>query len=179
MFLIHGLEPGAVTPTSELVLSCKHQDDRERVAALLQRVENTGEPFSISYRILGVDGVERRVVLVGEGAIWDGDQVSRIEGYYIDLTPDFNEESQEVAHEAVEASADNRAAIEQAKGVLMLAYGLNPDQAFAMLCWWSRHRNIKVREIASRVAEAVAEGTASDAELRIKLDALLHDLLTE
>ena len=41
--------------------------------------------------------------------------------------------------------------IEQAKGALMLAYGITADDAFALLCSFSQDRNIKVRDIAARL----------------------------
>jgi hypothetical protein len=178
VFRIHGFEPGSVEPTTELVLASKHPDDRGRVQDLLERVSRTGGPFSISYRILGGDEVERRVVLVGEGAVCDPDDVTTIEGYYIDLTDDFAEESEEYAAAAVEASAESRAVIEQAKGALMLAYGLDPDKAFSMLRWWSRNRNVKIRDLAQRLVDVARAGEVSDTELRGSIDMLLHDITT-
>jgi hypothetical protein len=38
---MHGYEPGMVTPTTELVLSHKHPDDRDKVAATIKDVINT------------------------------------------------------------------------------------------------------------------------------------------
>jgi aryl carrier-like protein len=176
VFRIHGLAPGSVTPTTDLVLASKHPDDRDRVRELLERVSRSGEAFSISYRLIGGDGVERRVVLVGEGGVCEDDEPATIEGYYIDLTPDFDEESEEHAQQAVAASVESRAVIEQAKGALMLAYGLDSEQAFAMLRWWSRNRNVKVRELAERLVALARDGEASDVELRTSLDAAMHDL---
>lgn len=176
VFRIHGFEPGSVEPTTELILASKHPDDRSRVQALLERITRTGGPFSISYRLIGGDDVERRVVLVGEGAVCDPDEVTTIDGYYIDLTDDFADEAEEYATAAVEASAENRAVIEQAKGALMLAYGLDADQAFAMLRWWSRNRNVKVRELAARLVEVAQAGQMSDSDLRASFDDQLHDL---
>ena len=176
VFRIHGLEPGSVVPTTELVLASKHPDDRARVQALLEHISGNGGPFSISYRLIGADGVERRIVLVGEGAVCEPDDTTRIEGYYIDLTQDFDEESGETAAAAVEASAKSRAVIEQAKGALMLAYGLDPDQAFSMLRWWSSNHNIKVRDLAARLVEVARVGEATDAELRTNIDAQLHEI---
>jgi PAS domain-containing protein len=178
VFRIHGLEPGSVTPDTELVLASKHPDDRERVARLIDEVGRTGEPFSVSYRIILGDGSERRVVLVGEGQFCADDDPTLIEGFYIDLTPDFAEESEEYAKQAVAASAKNRAVIEQAKGALMLSYGLDSDQAFAMLRWWSRNRNVKVRDLAERIVVLATEGEATDEGLRRSIDAALHDLTT-
>ncbi len=176
VYRIHGLAPGSADPSTELVLESQHPEDRERVRELLERVSRSGESFSISYRLTGGDGVERRVVLVGEGGICEDDSPAVIDGFYIDLTEDFDEENEEYAAQAVAASAENRAVIEQAKGALMLAYGLDSDQAFAMLRWWSRNRNVKVRDLAERLVELARDGEASDIELRSSLDTALHDL---
>jgi len=121
-------------------------------------------------------GFERHIVIVGEGAIREPGDTATINGFYIDLTSDFIEEARKVAAKAVSASARHRALIEQAKGALMLAYGLNEDQAFAMLTWWSRNRNLKVREIAARLMELTSTGCASDHTLRAKFDAQIHDI---
>ncbi len=179
VFRIHGLRPGSIVPTTDYMLQCKHPEDRARVAAVLTQASSTGEVFSVSYRILAADGVERRVVLVCEGGMCEDDMVTTISGYYIDLTSDFREEGAALASEAIAASAEHRATIEQAKGSLMLAYGLDADQAFAMLRWWSSSRNIKIRDLAERLVEIAAMGEASDSGVRNGFDALLHDLATE
>ncbi len=179
VFRIHGLEPGSIRPTTDYVLNCKHPEDRERVAAVLVQASATGEPFSVSYRLIGADGIERRVVLVCEGGVCEGDEVTSIDGYYVDLTADFRAESEAHASEAVAASMEHRAIIEQAKGSLMVAYGLNADQAFGMLQWWSSHRNLKVRELAARLVTTCEQGTGSDDDLRQRFDALLHDIATD
>ncbi len=179
VFRIHGLEPGSVTPTTEYVLNGKHPEDRERVAAVLMQAGKTGEPFSVSYRLIGADGVERRIVLVCEGGVCEDDKVTSIDGYYVDLTADFRAESEEVANEAVAAASESRAVIEQAKGSLMLAYGLDADQAFAMLTWWSSHRNVKVRELACRLVEQWESGSATSDDLRQRFDVLLHDIAAQ
>jgi hypothetical protein len=178
VFRIHGLEPDSIAPDTEYVLNCKHPADRERVAAVLAQASRTGEPFSISYRLIGADGVERRVVLVCEGGVCEDDTWTSLDGYYIDLTDDFRAESEEHANEAVAASSEARAVIEQAKGSLMLAYGLDADQAFAMLNWWSSHHNIKVRTLAARLVETWQQGSVTSDEMRKRFDALLHDIAT-
>lgn len=174
VYRIHGYEPGEVEPTTELFLKHKHEHDRERVEKAFADAIATGEPFNIYYRIL-VDDAEWRVVVAGEGITTDG-SVSHLVGYYLDLTPEFNAESTAAADAAVAASAEARATIEQAKGVLMLGYGLDADAAFAMLKWWSRNRNVKVRDIAERLLAVAREGHVSHPGLRRLLDALLDDL---
>lgn len=179
VYAIHGYAPREVEPTTELVMRHKHEQDRELVERTLSEAIEDGRPFNIYYRIL-VGAEERRVVLVGEGE-YDEDRVpdgkvDRLVGYYLDLTPEFTAESTAAADAAVAASAEARATIEQAKGVLMLGYGLDADAAFAMLKWWSRNRNVKVRDIADRLIQVAREGHVSHPGLRRLLDALLDDL---
>lgn len=50
---------------------------------------------------------------------------------------------------------DSRAAIEQAKGMLMLRYGVDADRAFAVLRRWSQDSNTKLRTIADALVNAV------------------------
>jgi GAF domain-containing protein len=45
----------------------------------------------------------------------------------------------------------SRAEIEQAKGIIMGATGLSPDEAFDQLREQSQHENVKVREIAAEI----------------------------
>jgi hypothetical protein len=178
VFRIHGLAPGSIEPTSDYMLQCKHPEDRERVTEALALAADTGEPLSVPYRLIGEDEVERKVVLVCEGGMCDedDDRITSVGGYFIDLTEQFAAESEGVAREAVAASAEHRAAIEQAKGGLMLAYGVDADQAFAMLTWWSRNKNVKVRDLAERLVDTVRTGGSSDSGLRSAIDRLLHDL---
>ena len=42
-------------------------------------------------------------------------------------------------------------AIEQAKGALMVTYGITADAAFALLRFHSQNRNVKVRAIAAQL----------------------------
>ncbi|MBS4751798.1 ANTAR domain-containing protein [Nocardioides sp. zg-ZUI104] len=186
VYVIHGYVPGEVEPTSDLIMSHKHEQDRELVEVTLSRARSTGEPFNIYYRIVVGDEI-RRVVLVGEGEYDDPQPEStgadakprgadRLVGYYLDLTPEMEAESSAAADAAVAASAKARDTIEQAKGILMLGYGLDADAAFAMLKWWSRNRNVKVREVADRLIQVAREGHVSHPGLRRLLDGLLDDL---
>ncbi len=175
VYTIHGYQPGAVEPTTALFLKHKHEHDRDRVEQAFRHAISTGDPFNIYYRIHSGD-IVRRVVVVGEGVRTDDGSITHLVGYYLDLTPEFHAESNAAADAAVAASAAGRDAIEQAKGVLMLGYGLDADAAFAMLKWWSRNRNVKVRDIAERLLAVAREGHVSHPGLRRLLDALLDDL---
>lgn len=177
VYRIHGLVPGETEPTTEHVLGAASPDDSARVRELLEKMIATTESFSVSYRVKVPGGAERLVLLVGERALCDEpEQVTVIEGYFVDLTADFAKEAEEAATAAVEASAERRAVIEQAKGALMLAYGFDEDAAFAMLAWWSRNRNVKVRDLATELMRASEEGAATGQDFRSRVDGLLYDL---
>lgn len=181
VFRIHGYQPGEVEPTTELIMHHKHEQDRSLVEDNLAEAIADGTPFNIYYRIIVGDEI-RRVVLVGEGEYDEGtpagSKADRLVGYYLDLTPEMEAESSAAADAAVAASAKARDTIEQAKGILMLGYGLDADAAFAMLKWWSRNRNVKVREVADRLIQVAREGHVSHPGLRRLLDGLLDDLTT-
>jgi hypothetical protein len=63
---MHGYEPGTVDPTTRLVLSHKHPEDYEQVAATLDEIRRTHEPFSTRHRIIDVGGRTREVVVVAD-----------------------------------------------------------------------------------------------------------------
>jgi len=63
---MHGYHPGGVVPTTELLLSHKHPDDRHYVAQTLDAIRTSGGPFSSRHRIIDTHGVTRSVVVVGE-----------------------------------------------------------------------------------------------------------------
>ncbi|MCD2196272.1 ANTAR domain-containing protein [Actinomycetospora endophytica] len=50
----------------------------------------------------------------------------------------------------LEYALDSRAPIDQAKGVLMGVFDLEPEPAFQALAWVSQHANIKLATIAER-----------------------------
>jgi AmiR/NasT family two-component response regulator len=65
----------------------------------------------------------------------------------------------------------SRAAIEQAKGILMLLTGCGEQPAFELLTHISSHTHRKVRE----VAVALTESAAGHGRLPEDISAILHD----
>lgn len=165
---MHGYRPGTVVPTTELLLRHKHPDDRERVAAVLDRVSRGGL-FSSRHRIVDTRGRTHWVVVVGDNMFDETGAVIGTAGFYIDVT----KELQSQITTTISGLASSRARIEQAKGVLMATYGVTEDRAFEILVWRSQQTNIKVRELAERFMEAIV-GTAST-EASTHVD---HALLT-
>lgn len=65
--------------------------------------------------------------------------------------------------------------IEQAKGALMLAYGLSADAAFALLRFHSQHRNVKIRAIATQLTDLMVTSPSS-VEAISRFNALLDQV---
>lgn len=155
MFRIHGFEPGEVVPTTALVMSHVHPDDRTSAEASRNGAVERGEPFSFVHRITTADGRDR--VVVAAGHVEHHDETMVIVGHLIDIT-DVRQEA--VAREldgAVEDFVEHRAVIEQAKGVLVQLYSVDPDTAWAVLRAFSADSNRKVRDIAGLLVEAAGD----------------------
>lgn len=150
---MHGYEPGTVTPTTELVLSHKHPDDRGQVAATIEQIVNTRQAFSTRHRIVDTGGNVRHVVVVGDRLFDDDGDVVGTHGFYIDVSPAPGQAHEELVSARLAEINSNRAGIEQAKGMLMLVYGINDTAAFELLKWLSQEANIKLRPLAEQIAE--------------------------
>ena len=147
---IHGYQAGTVTPTTEVVLSHKHPDDYQHIAATLDDIRRTRKPFSTRHRIITVQGDVRDVVVLGERFHDKTGEIVGTQGFYLDVTPSAKQRQESIT-EALAEIADHRAVIEQAKGVLMYVYGIGPDAAFDILKWRSQGANIKLRALAEQL----------------------------
>ena len=170
---MHGYEPGAVTPTTELVLSHKHPDDRRHVQELLDHALHHGGSFSSRHRFLDTHGREHSVLVIGDRMCDDRGAVIGTEGYYLDLSGTLDRARKDVLDESLPDLFAARAAIEQAKGALMLVYQVDADQAFKLLQWRSQQTNTKLRALAAQiVAELTSVDSSMDA-LRREFDHVL------
>jgi hypothetical protein len=148
---MHGYLPGSVTPNTEIVLSHKHPDDYRHVADTLDLIRHTRQAFSSRHRIIDVEGRVHHVVVVGDLLRGDYGSVFGTHGFYIDVTPSEQERQDQVTA-AVTRTAEARADIEQARGMLMLIYGMDESAAFELLKWRSQETNVKLRLLAEQVA---------------------------
>ena len=82
----------------------------------------------------------------------------------------------------VEKIAASRAVIEQAKGMLRVVYGIEDDAAFELLRWRSQTANVKLRQLAERIAEdftrASTEGSLPKRSVYDHLLMTAHDRIT-
>ncbi|VBA34277.1 hypothetical protein LAUMK13_00461 [Mycobacterium innocens] len=170
---MHGYEPGSVVPTTKLLLSHKHPDDRAHVQDLLDYALRSGGSFSSRHRFIDTGGKVHDAIVVADRMLDDSGAVLGTAGYYIDLTDTFDEARQEVLDEALPDLFENRAAIEQAKGVLMAVYRVSPEQAFRVLQWRSQETNTKVRALAKQLVAEVATLPSSSAAVQSQFDHLL------
>lgn len=148
--LMHGYQPGTASPTTELVLSHKHPDDYQHVAATLDDVRRHHQAFSTRHRIIDTAGRIHHVIVVADKVADAGGEIVGTHGFYVDVTP-AEDHHQERMTATIAEIAENRATIEQAKGMLMIVYGIDAEAAFDLLRWRSQEANIKLRVLADRV----------------------------
>ena len=162
---LHGLVPGQ-RPTTQLLVDRMVAEDRPAMLARFRHhLENEG-PYSCVYRMTDAQGRLRRLVFVGQSDAVAG-IVKRLTGFVVDIT----EPVRESVRAAVEASSEHRAAIEQAKGALMVTFGVNPDVAFDILRAYSTRSNIKLAAVAEHIVIGLSDPAFSREEpVRCLLD---------
>ncbi|MFJ9365761.1 PAS and ANTAR domain-containing protein [Nocardia sp. NPDC101769] len=159
--VMHGYQPGSVLPTTDLLLSHKHPEDRVLVAGTIARSANDAMPFSSRHRIIDTGGSVHDVIVVGDRMVDGQDRVVGSAGYYIDVTEALAEHRQEALDDSLHELYAARAVIEQAKGAIMLVYGVSAEAAFRVLTWRSQETNTKLRTLAAQLMEdlqALADG---------------------
>ncbi|MCX2929838.1 PAS and ANTAR domain-containing protein [Mycobacterium sp. CVI_P3] len=147
---MHGYEPGTVSPTTELVLSHKHPDDYQQVATTLDDVRRQHQAFSTRHRIIDTAGRIHHVIVVADKLQDESGEVIGTHGFYVDVSPAEDRQQKQLSA-AIAEIAEHRAIIEQAKGMLMVVYGIDSAAAFDLLRWRSQEANVKLRLLAGRV----------------------------
>ena len=170
---MHGYEPGTVLPTTELLLSHKHPEDRAHVAQTLHAIRTSGGSFSSRHRIIDTKGVTRSVVVVGDSLLDEEGKVIGSSGFYVDVTDTLGNAVKESVDEVVAEITISRGSIEQAKGMLMLVYGITADRAFEILTWRSQKTNVKVRDVAEQLLTRVTSEFHVPSTVRTRFDHLL------
>ncbi len=86
VFAIHGLDPATHTPTVESAIAAYHPDDREQVAAHIDHLVKTGQPFEFQLRLVRSDGVVRDVVSRGQPELDDQGNLVAVIGIFQDVS---------------------------------------------------------------------------------------------
>jgi hypothetical protein len=170
---IHGYRAGEVCPTTELLLSHKHPEDRAQVASTIAESVENAQPFCSRHRLIDTAGQEHQVIVVGDCMVDDDDTVIGTTGYYVDLTSSFREQRQEVLDDTLPELYEARAVIEQAKGVVMFVYRITAEQAFGVLKWRSQETNTKLRALAAQLLVDLGAIPGSPTQMQTQFDHLL------
>src|SRR5271156_146630 len=171
--LMHGYEPGSVGPTTELLLSHKHPEDRKHVQDLLDRALHSKSSFSSRHRFIDTAGKVHDAIVVADRMSDETGAVVGTAGHYIDLTATFVETRQVALDEALPDLFEARAVIEQAKGLLMAVYRVSPEQAFGVLRWRSQETNTKLRALAKQLIVEIATLPPPSTDAQSAFDHLL------
>jgi len=155
VYAIYGFAPGDVVPTTELILAHQHPEDRAEVEQVFTDAFETGTPHTLWDRIRDAHGSTRQVVMLGAGDFADDGALVGFSGFLVDVTEAVRRTTAREVDEAMELMSQSRPAIEQAKGALMISYGLDPDRAFQLLRSYSQRTNVKLRDVARNVVEAL------------------------
>ena len=158
VFTIYGFTPGDVVPTTELVLSHQHPEDRAGVEQFLQEAVQTGRRCTVWHRLVNADSGTRQVLTSCSGDFDDDGALRGVNGFKVDLTEVVRRTTAREVDEAMALLAQSRPVIDQAKGALMVTYGLDPDEAFLLLRRYSQRGNVKVRDVARNITEALPDG---------------------
>ena len=179
-FAVLGLPATATPPTADLLLRAVHRDDRPRVRRALADGCTAGTPFAVEHRVLSSTGQARTVVLVGEPETAPDGGTTALSGMLVDVTddrpapnatPDEQVRELETEVEQLRQAMASRAAIEQAKGILMLLMGCGDQVAFDLLAHISSHTHRKVRDVAGAIIDSASSGSPLPDDVR----AILHD----
>jgi len=173
LFQMHGFTPGEVVPTTQLLQSHKHPEDRAYAIDVLAVALKNGQPFCCRHRILDNREKVRTVVSIGQGLKDKGGDICELRGFFIDVTRSLQRDLATQTREAVQRSAEARAGIEQAKGALMAIYSIDENEAFALLTWHSQHANVKLRDVAETVTASLDDPDLADLHPEEKLTAIL------
>lgn len=145
---MYGYEPGDVVPTAELLLSHKHPDDAARSETDLSRIVQARNEIAVLYRMIDRHGDEHVIVAHLETLRDANGGAVGTHGRCVDATA----LSRADVDGAIECFRQHAARIEQVKGFIMAACGVDEDAAFAILKWCSQTHNVKLWRVADRIA---------------------------
>jgi hypothetical protein len=148
---LHGLSTEDPA-TTEVLLSRMVAEQRDEMTQRFEKHLVTPGPYTCAYEMRDAAGRLRRLRYVGFAEA-DHGRVSSLHGIVLDITDMLRQ----AASEAVEASAEHRAVIEQAKGALMLSFNVDDAAAFDLLRSYSSRSNTKLVQIAQRIVDALPD----------------------
>ena len=153
---LHGLTEAEV-PTTQHLLAPMHPDDRPVMLERFERHLHQPGAYTCMYRMTDPQGRGHQLRFVGK-AVADGDRVVTLEGFVLDISGDVKAWTSQ----AVEGVMEHHAAIEQAKGALMLAFHASADEAFDLLRTFSNRQNRKLALVAEQISGGLSDRSLAD-----------------
>jgi PAS domain S-box-containing protein len=141
LFRIHGLEPGEIEPTIDLILELAHPEDRGSVSRMLRvileaREASAGTDITIEHRVVRGDGSVRELRTHGRAEVDDRGQPTRWTGSALDLTELRLTERELEAHAAVGNALRHWTSSDE-EGVVGLLRRLGTALYFSLGCVWA------------------------------------------
>jgi hypothetical protein len=165
---LYGLGPHEV-PTTRLILDRIVEPERQSVGSQFEDHLATPGSFSCTFQMCDGRGCLRQVRYVGQSEEGGG-EVKRVYGFIVDVTDVWRD----YAAKAVAGAVEHRAVIEQAKGALMLSFGIDDATAFELLRGYSSRANVKLAVVAERIASGLSDPQfCRDEPVRSLLDIVL------
>lgn len=188
MAVLLNLARNGAHPCTELLVRSLHPGDRPRTLDAIAGACTAGLPFALRVRLGSRSGGERPAVLIGEPVVDAAGAVDALEGVLVEVPPDpgppeprqgadDDGDGEDRVHALetevtqLRTAMSSRAAIEQAKGILMLLTGCTEQVAFELLSHISGHTHRKLREVAQAITASASGGPALPADIR----AILRD----
>ncbi|SNS66318.1 ANTAR domain-containing protein [Geodermatophilus pulveris] len=172
-------------PCTELLVRSLHPADRPRALDAISDACTAGVPFALRVRLGGRSGDGRPAVLVGEPLVDATGTVDALEGVLVEVPSEPATDAPgagadgdgrvlalETEVEQLRTAMSSRAAIEQAKGILMLLTSCGEQVAFDLLAHISSNCHRKVRD----VAVAIVASAAGHAALPEDIQTLMRDV---
>jgi hypothetical protein len=185
---ILGFPRSGVSASLRTLLQHVAADERPLAADAFRSAVEDGAPVLVSCRLHAADGSVRSVLITAEVSEVEPNESSmsaslRMDGFaaatgpwlvgqVVDLTALRLSATRAAANHAVIQAAKHRAAIEQAKGIIMVTYRIDADAAFELLRRHSQNTNTKVHDLADHLVSQVATLNFETAPAQV--DALLQ-----
>ncbi|WP_081596392.1 ANTAR domain-containing protein [Cellulomonas massiliensis] len=168
--------PGGDAP--DALLERVHPEDRERLRSALEAGAAEGAAFGVLCRVTRGGTQAQVVVTGGREPAPDGHAAAarRYGGFVVDLSAELAAATDRSVSLQLGTALASHGLVDQAKGALMLVYGLDDDEAFDLLRWNSMRRNEKLTLLAQRVVHRLRERTTVLPHAR---DALEDELARE
>ena len=170
--VLHGYPAEQMTPTTDVLAAHKHPEDRASFLAMVEQMRVRHIPFSSRHRIIDTHGRVHPVAVIAHTIRDDAGRAIGTEGFYLDLAGYTFKSVQAEVDDHIRRFRKNSAVIEQAKGMIMVVYGVPADRAFDVLKWRSQTANTKLRAVCEAIVAASIQLRASD-DMRRDFDHLI------